>query len=44
MSRLFNGKPDGIYRPPTLDNLTNIVSELHKRVSELEAQLKKNGN
>lgn len=44
MARLFSGDSDGIYRPTTLDNLADMVFKLHKRVSELEEQLKKKGN
>ena len=38
MVRLFSGKPSGVYRPKTLDNLMDWVQELHDRVSELEKQ------
>ena len=44
MVRLFNGDPDGTYRPTTLDNLADMVCKLHERVLELAEQLKKNGN
>ena len=38
MARLFRGDPSGVFRPKTLDNLVNLVLELHNRVSELEKQ------
>ena len=40
MTSLFRGKPAGVFHPKTFDNLANWVLELHKRVSELEKQLK----
>ena len=39
MVNLFNGKPVGCYYPPTLRNLTDCVSQLCKRVSELESAI-----
>ena len=47
MDRLFGGDPDGVYQHPTVDNLADIMGELHtlhKRVSELEKKLKEKGN
>ena len=44
MDRLFRGDPDGVYQHPTVDTLTDMVSKLYKRVSELEAQLKEKEN
>ena len=37
---LFRGKPSGVFYPKTLDNLADLVLELHNRVSELEKQRK----
>lgn len=41
MENLFNGKPAGRYYPPTLQNVTNCISKLCKRVSELESQIER---
>lgn len=40
MECLFRGKPSGVFRPTTLDNLVDLVLELYDRVSELEKQRK----
>ena len=41
MENLFSGEPAGCYYPPTLQNLTDCVSQLCKRVSELGSQIKR---
>ena len=41
MEKLFNGEPAGYYYPPTLLNLTNCVSKLCERVSELESEIER---
>ena len=41
MENLFSGEPAGCYYPPTLQNLTDCVSLLCKRVSELELQIER---